>query len=104
MDVTRVAEEIFRLESGRILAALIRIGGSFDLAEEAIQDAFASALHAWPERGIPDNPGAWIMAAAHRKLLDQFRRSRTRAENGSALQYESRKQAAPEAFSISSRP
>jgi RNA polymerase sigma-70 factor (ECF subfamily) len=96
MDVRRAAEEIFRQENGRILATLIRLSGSFDLAEEALQDAFASALVAWRERGIPDNPGAWITAASHRKMVDQFRRMRTRTENSQALQYESRKQTEPE--------
>ena len=100
MEVGRAAEEIFRQENGRILATLIRLSGSFDLAEEAMQDAFASALVAWRERGIPDNPGAWITAAAHRKLLDQFRRRRTRTENSQALQYESRKQTEPEDFTL----
>jgi len=96
MDVGRAAEEIFRQENGRILATLIRICGSFDLAEEALQDAFASALVAWRERGIPDNPGAWITTAAHRKILDRFRRRRTIDGNSQALLYESTKQTEPE--------
>ena len=96
MDGDRVAAETFRQESGRILAALIRISGSFELAEEALQDAFAAALSAWPQRGVPINPGAWIMAAAHRKILDQFRRSRTRKENDAALRYESKTLTEPE--------
>jgi RNA polymerase sigma-70 factor (ECF subfamily) len=100
MDAGRVAEETFRQESGRILAMLIRISGSFDLAEEAMQDAFASALPAWRERGIPDKPGAWIMAAAHRKILDRLRRMRTRTENDPALRYESKTQTGPEDFTV----
>lgn len=100
MDVGRTAEEIFRRENGRILATLIGLSGSFDLAEEAMQDAFSSALVAWRERGIPDNPGAWIMAAAHRKILDRLRRRRTRTENSRALQYESRKQTEPENLTV----
>jgi predicted RNA polymerase sigma factor len=55
---------VFRRESGRILATLIRISGSFDRAEEAMQEAFAAALTSWPERGIPQNPAAWITTAA----------------------------------------
>ncbi len=98
MDVGRAAEEIFRRENGRILATLIRLSGSFDRAEEAMQDAFASALVAWRENGLPDNPGAWITVAAHRKILDQFRRERTRTEYSQALQYESVKETAPEDF------
>lgn len=71
-------ELLFRRESGRIIAGLIRISGSFDLAEEAMQDALAAALAAWPMQGIPANPGAWITATAHRKLIDYARRDSTR--------------------------
>jgi RNA polymerase sigma-70 factor, ECF subfamily len=83
-----IAERVFREESGRIVASLIRISGSFDLAEEAMQEAFASALVYWPVRGVPDNPGAWIMAVAHRKLVDAARRSAVRTEKQDALQHE----------------
>ena len=82
------AERVFREESGRITASLIRISGSFDLAEEAMQEAFASALVHWPARGIPERPGAWITAVAHRKLIDSARRQSTRNEKHDALQYE----------------
>jgi len=84
-DIRAAAESVFREESGRIVASLIRISGSFDRAEEALQEAFASALAAWPARGIPDNPGAWIMTAAHRRLIDAARRERTRREKQDAL-------------------
>jgi RNA polymerase sigma-70 factor (ECF subfamily) len=57
---------VFRHEHGRIIAGLIRLCGSFDRAEEAMQDALAVALAHWPDRGIPQNPAAWIMTAAHR--------------------------------------
>ncbi len=67
---------------------MIRISGSFDRAEEALQEALASALASWPERGVPDNPGAWIMTAAHRKLIDAIRREITRREKQTALLYE----------------
>ncbi len=87
-DTKTAAEAVFRQESGRIIATLIRISGSFDRAEEAMQDAFASALASWPERGIPQNPAAWITAAAHRKLIDQSRRERTAREKGPSLRYE----------------
>ena len=83
-----LAERIFREESGRILATLIRISGSFDLAEEAMQDAFASALANWKSRGVPKNPGAWITAVAHRKLIDSVRRQNTRIEKQDTLQKE----------------
>jgi RNA polymerase sigma-70 factor (ECF subfamily) len=80
-----VAEATFRREHGRIIAALIRLCGSFDRAEEAMQDAFASALANWTEQGIPDSPGAWITAASHRKLIDVARRERTRREKSELL-------------------
>ena len=87
-DAAAAAERLFRQESGRILATLIRISGSFDRAEEAMQEAFASALASWPEKGTPQNPGAWITAAAHRKLIDQARRERTKLEKQDSLRYE----------------
>jgi RNA polymerase sigma-70 factor (ECF subfamily) len=85
-----IAESVFRHESGRIIATLIRISGSFDRAEEAMQEAFASALGSWPETGLPRNPAAWITAAAHRKLIDESRRQKTRLEKQDSLQYETR--------------
>ena len=87
VDIRAAAESVFRQESGRILASLIRISGSFDWAEEALQEAFASALASWPVRGIPDNPGAWIMTSAHRKLIDSARKERTRREKQDSLTY-----------------
>ena len=87
-DAKGAAEAVFRQQSGRIIATLIRISGSFDLAEEAVQDAFAAALARWPMAGIPDNPAAWITTAAHRKLIDSLRRDRTRREKQDPLRYE----------------
>lgn len=84
-----VAETTFRREHGRIIAVLIRLCGSFDRAEEVMQDAFASALAHWTEHGIPENAGAWITAAAHRKLIDAARRERTRREKGELLRGDS---------------
>jgi RNA polymerase sigma-70 factor (ECF subfamily) len=89
-DAKSAAEKVFREESGRIVASLIRMSGSFDLAEEAMQEAFASALAHWPARGIPEKPGAWITAVAHRKLIDFARRQGTRNEKQDALEYELR--------------
>jgi len=70
-------ERTFREESRRILASLIRACHDFDLAEEAMQDAFAVALQRWPRDGIPANPGAWITTTARRKAIDRLRRERT---------------------------
>src|SRR5215831_10334600 len=86
--VESVAESVFRQEHGRIIATLIRISGSFDRAEEAMQEAFTSALAVWGETGIPRNPAVWITQAAHRKLIDVSRRERTRREKLDALRYE----------------
>jgi RNA polymerase sigma-70 factor, ECF subfamily len=96
MDAKSAAETVFREESGRIIATLIRLSGSFDRAEEAMQEAFASALASWPERGIPRNPAAWITAAAHRKLIDQGRRDRTKREKQDSLHYQTPKFTEPE--------
>src|SRR5271165_2139207 len=89
MDELRsTVDGIFRRESGRIIAGLIRISQSFDLAEEAMQDAFAAALTHWVNGGIPGNPAAWITAAARRKLIDYSRRERTRRDKQDQLLYE----------------
>jgi RNA polymerase sigma-70 factor (ECF subfamily) len=88
IDAKAVAESVFRQQSGRIIATLIRISGSFDLAEEALQEAFTSAIARWPESGVPDNPAAWITTAAHRRLIDALRRDRTRREKEDPLRHE----------------
>ncbi len=87
-DVRALAEAVFREESGRIVASLIRISGSFDRAEEAMQEAFAAALASWPESGVPANPGAWITTTAHRRVIDAIRRERTRRDKQDSLRYE----------------
>src|ERR1700733_4906280 len=87
-DHRATVEAVFRSESGRIVAGLIRISHSFDLAEEAMQDAFAAAVVSWQAEGIPENPGAWITATARRKLIDYARREQTRRNNEGQLLYE----------------
>ena len=82
-------EQVFREEYGRIIATLIRVSGSFDLAEEALQEAFVAAVSKWELEGSPDNPGAWLTTVAHRKLLDSLRRDRTRSSKQVELTYES---------------
>ena len=67
-------EQIYREESGRILATLIRILGDFDLAEEAMQEAFAAALAQWPQEGMPANPRAWLVSSGRNKAVDRLRR------------------------------
>ncbi len=85
-EISASAEAVFRREHGRIIASLIRQCGSFDRAEEAMQEAFAAALRYWAERGVPDNPAAWITTAAYRKLIDARRRERTRREKQTLLE------------------
>ncbi|MCX8568283.1 RNA polymerase sigma factor [Aminobacter sp. MET-1] len=72
----RTIETVFRMERARILAALARFTRSVDLAEEFAQDALIAALRNWPEAGIPDKPGAWLIASAKRRAIDHFRRAK----------------------------
>jgi RNA polymerase sigma-70 factor (ECF subfamily) len=81
-------DRIFREEYGRIIATLIRVSGSFDLAEESLQEAFALASARWPTEGAPRNPGAWLTTVSHRKLLDTVRRQETQRNKQPALEYE----------------
>lgn len=67
-------ETIYRTESRRVLATLIRLLGDFDLAEEALHDAFTAALNQWERDGVPDNPRAWLVSAGRFKAIDQLRR------------------------------
>jgi RNA polymerase sigma-70 factor, ECF subfamily len=87
-DHHATVESVFRNESGRIIAGLIRVSHSFDLAEEAMQDAFAAAVVSWRAEGVPANPAAWITATARRKLIDYARREQTRRNNEDQLLYE----------------
>jgi RNA polymerase sigma-70 factor, ECF subfamily len=73
-DPREAAAGVFRAESGRVLATLIRLLGDFQLAEDAAQDAFAAALTQWPEEGVPDNPRAWLVNVGRRKAIDRLRR------------------------------
>lgn len=75
MDNTAAGiERFYREEFGRILATLIRVLGDFDLAEDAAQDAFASAVEQWPRDGLPENPRAWIIGVARHKAIDRLRK------------------------------
>jgi RNA polymerase sigma-70 factor, ECF subfamily len=67
-------EQIYREESGRILATLIRLLGDFDLAEEAVQEAFSAAVEHWPREGTPTNPRAWLVSTGRNKAVDLLRR------------------------------
>src|SRR5690349_5010207 len=67
-------DDAYRRESRRVLATLIRLLRDFDLAEEALHEAFAAALQQWPEDGVPDNPRAWLVSAGRFKAIDAMRR------------------------------
>jgi RNA polymerase sigma-70 factor (ECF subfamily) len=67
-------EAVYRAESRRVLATLIRLLGDFDLAEEALHDAFIAAVEQWPEAGVPDNPRAWLVSTGRFKAIDSLRR------------------------------
>jgi RNA polymerase sigma factor (sigma-70 family) len=78
-DTHRAIDAVWRIESARIIAGLTRIVRDVGVAEELAQDALVAALQQWPESGVPDNPGAWLMATAKHRAIDHFRRN-TRLE------------------------
>ena len=85
MNAGGAVERVFRQESGRVLAALIRGLGDFDRAEEALQEALVLALERWPRDGVPDNPAAWLTTAARNRAIDRLRREAKRDDKEAAL-------------------
>ena len=77
-EIDQTIEATFRIERARLIAGLARIVRNVDLAEELAQDALVVALSEWPRTGVPDNPGAWLMAVAKRRAVDAFRRDKMR--------------------------
>jgi RNA polymerase sigma-70 factor (ECF subfamily) len=73
-QIRELLDSLYRVDSGRILATLIRLLGDFDLAEEAMHEAFAAALSSWPRNGVPDNPRPWLISTARFKAIDTLRR------------------------------
>src|SRR6266481_58249 len=69
-----MVEAVYRSESRRVFATLVRLLGDFDLAEEALHDAFASAVEQWPREGVPANPRAWLVSAGRFTAIDAMRR------------------------------
>src|SRR5712671_3175034 len=69
-------DAVWRIESARLIAGLARVVGDIGVAEDLAQDALVAALKQWPESGVPDNPGAWLMAAAKHRAIDHFRRNK----------------------------
>src|SRR5438045_285126 len=78
-DTHRAIDAVWRIESPRLIAGLARIVRDVGVAEDLAQDALVAALEQWPQSGVPDNPGAWLMAAAKHRAIDHFRRN-TRLE------------------------
>ena len=75
-DVNRAIDAVWRIESPRLIAGLARITGDIGSAEDLAQDALVAALERWPQTGVPDNPGAWLMATAKHRAIDMHRRSK----------------------------
>src|SRR5580698_5602557 len=73
VEIQEEIDRVYRAESGRILATLIRLLGDFDLAEDAVHDAFAAALERWPKDGVPSNPRAWLVSTGRFKAIDVLR-------------------------------
>ncbi len=78
-DVNRTVEAVWRIESARLIASLARVVGDIGLAEDLAQEALLAALEQWPESGVPDRPGAWLMATARNRGVDRLRRSEVHA-------------------------
>ena len=87
-DTNRAIEAIWRIEQARLIAGLTRIVRDVGVAEELAQDALVAALEQWPKSGIPDNPGAWLMATAKHRAIDRFRRNKLAERKHDALGYE----------------
>ena len=87
-ETQQTIEAVWRIEAARLIGALAKVTRDVGLAEELAQDALVIALQQWPQKGIPDNPGAWLMQTAKRRAIDHFRRSRVLARNLPGLTYE----------------
>ena len=79
-DVHRTVEAIWKIESTRLIAAIARVTGDIGIAEELAQDALVAAMERWPQDGIPENPASWLMTAAKRRAIDNFRRGQMLAQ------------------------
>src|SRR5690554_3109605 len=85
MDARRTAEVVWRMHSARLVASLTRLVQDLALAEEVAQDAFVAALEQWPQKGVPDDPAAWLMTVGRRRAIDLIRRERSRDEKYAEL-------------------
>jgi RNA polymerase sigma-70 factor (ECF subfamily) len=97
-------DSLYRVDSGRILATLIRLLGDFDLAEEAMHEAFAAALSLWPQSGVPGNPRPWLISTARFKAIDTLRRrARFDASQDDLVRYLEAQMSSPERFNAEAR-
>ena len=94
-DISRTIEAVWRIEAARVIGALARMVRDVGLAEELAQDALVAAIEQWPKEGVPDNPGAWLVAVGKRRAIDRIRRDR-RAQEKRHLLAEDESEEAPE--------
>src|SRR3954462_15244598 len=87
-DAHRAIDAVWRIESAKLIAGLTRIVRDVGLAEDLAQDALVAALERWPETGVPDNPGAWLMATAKHRAIDRLRRDRLADRKHDLIGYE----------------
>ena len=104
LDVNREIEKVYRSDWGRIIAALIRLYGDFELAEDVAQEAFAAAVAQWRSEGIPQNPRAWLIQAARNKAVDRIRRRVNFAEKLESYTSEIKISSDPPEFDASDIP
>src|SRR5436305_10854551 len=97
-DTQRTIDAVWRIESARLIAGLARMVRDVGLAEDLAHDALVAALEQWPESGVPDNPGAWLMAVAKRRAIDLLRRTKRLERKHEELgrQLEAEQDAAPD--------
>src|SRR6478609_7106175 len=93
-DLARTIDAVWRMESARVIGGLTRMLRDVELAEELAQDALVAALETWPATGVPDNPGAWLMATAKHRAIDRLRRHQLLARKHEQLGYEAELQQA----------
>lgn len=98
--IREVVEEVYRVESRRVLATLIRLLGDFDLAEEALHDAFVAAVQSWPENGIPARPRGWLVSTGRFKAIDRLRKQDRLDRLAATLETELEHVSAPEVGAV----
>src|SRR6187431_1683205 len=95
-DIHRAIEAVWYIESARLIAGLTRLVRDVGVAEELAQDALVAALEQWPREGIPDKPGAWLMATAKHRALNVLRRSKMQGRKHVELAHQAEPSARPE--------